>query len=67
MVNGFTFPVSDLPTGCAAMERDDFAVAVRAVRVGAGWAVSSAVVALVVRVEARVAIAFGFALDAISC
>ena len=45
---------------------DDFAVAARALRVGAGREVSIWAVALVVRVEALVAIAFGFALDVIA-
>ena len=60
MVNGFTFPVSDLPTGCAGAARDDLAVVVRTARVGE---VSSRATALVVRVEALVAVAFCFVLD----
>jgi hypothetical protein len=47
-------------------ESDDFAVAARALRLGAGREVSIWAVALVVRVEALVAIAFGFALDVIA-
>lgn len=48
------------------MARDDFPVTARALRVGAGMDVSVWAVALVVRVEARVAMAFGFALDVIA-
>lgn len=47
------------------MARDDFPVTARAPRVGAGRELSICAVALVVRVEALVAIAFGFALDVI--
>ncbi len=48
------------------MARDDFAVAASALRVGAGREASTCAADLVVRVEARVAIAFGFALDVIA-
>ena len=65
IVNTLTILISDRPTGRADIARDDFVVTARAPRVGAGresiWAVD-----LVVRVEARVAIAFGFALDVIA-
>jgi hypothetical protein len=47
-------------------ESDDFAVTARALRVGAGREVSIWAIALVVRAEALVAIAFGFALDVIA-
>jgi hypothetical protein len=57
--------ISDLPTGRADIPRDDFAVAPRAPRV-VGREASIWAVDLVVRVEARVAIAFGFALDVIA-
>jgi hypothetical protein len=66
MVNAVTIPIGDLPTGRADIARDDFAVAARTPRVGAGREASIWAVDLVVRVEARVAIAFGFALDVIA-
>jgi hypothetical protein len=47
-------------------ESDGFAVAARALRVGAGREVSIWAVALVVRVDALVAITFGFGLDVIA-
>lgn len=47
-------------------ESDGFAVAARALRVGAGREVSIWAVALVVRVDALVATAFGFGLDVIA-
>jgi hypothetical protein len=66
IINGLTIPISDLPTGRAVIARDDFAVAARAPRVGLGREASIWAVNLVVRVEARVATAFGFALDVIA-
>ena len=68
IVNELTIPISDLPTGRADIARDDFVVAraPRVAGVGAGRDVSIWAVDLVVRVEARVAIAFGFALDVIA-
>ena len=64
VVNRFMFLVSDLPTGCIGTKRDDLSVVVRTVR---GGEVSSWAIALVERVEVLVAIALGFALDAICC
>jgi len=66
IVSAITILISDLPTGRADIARDDFAVAARALRAGAGREASIWAVDLVVRVEARVAIAFGFALDVIA-
>ena len=66
IVNALTILISDLPTGRAGIARDDFAVAGRAPRVGLGREASIWAVDLVVRVEARVAITFGFALDVIA-
>lgn len=56
------FLVSDLPTGRAGTKRDGLSVIVCTVRGGevSGWAM-----ALAERVEVLVAVAFGFALDAI--
>jgi hypothetical protein len=65
MVSALTILISNLPTGRADIARDDFATA-RAPRVGAGREVSIWAVDLVVRVEALVAMAFGFALDVIA-
>jgi len=56
------FLVSDLPTGRAGTKRDGLSVVVCTVR---GGEVSSRAIALVERVEVLVAVAFGFALDAI--
>lgn len=66
IVNAVTILISDLPTCWADIARDDFTVAERAPRVGAGREASIWVVDLVIRVEARVAVAFGFALDVIA-
>jgi hypothetical protein len=69
MINALTILISDLPTGRAGIARDDFAVAARAPaapRVGAGREGSIWAVDLVVRVEALVAMALGFALDVIA-
>lgn len=66
IVNELTILISDPPTGRADIARDGFAVAARAPRVGVGREVSIWAVDLVVRVEARVAITFGFALDVIA-
>jgi hypothetical protein len=66
IVNALTILISDLPTGRAGIARDDFAVAARAPRVAVGREASIWAVDLVARVEARVAIAFGFALDVIA-
>jgi len=66
IVNALTILISDLPTGRADIARDDFVVATRAPRVAVGRESSIWAVDLVVRVEARVAMAFGFALDVIA-
>jgi hypothetical protein len=66
IVNALTILISDLPTGRVDIPRDDFAVAARAPRVVVGRESSTWAVDLVVRVEARVAMAFGFALDVIA-
>jgi hypothetical protein len=65
-VNALIILISDLPTGRADIPRDGFVVTARAPRVGAGREASVWAVDLVVRVEARVAVAFGFALDVIA-
>lgn len=56
--------VCGIPTNCAGAVRDDLVVVILAVREGE---VSGRATALVVRVEALVAIAFDFALDVIRC